>query len=66
MATSSSLSARESEGWVDGWMYRARSLMELNQHQKGYETLSAAAALFPGGRNHPVRPRLCLLRIDAG
>jgi hypothetical protein len=53
MATSSSLSARESDGWADGWIYRACSLMELNQHKEAYETLSAAAALFPG-RNHSV------------
>ena len=33
--------------WSSGWIYRASSLMELNRQQEAYETLSAAAALFP-------------------
>jgi Flp pilus assembly protein TadD len=33
--------------WPSGWIYRASSLTELNRHQEAYETLSAAAALFP-------------------
>ena len=53
MATLSSLSARESDRWADRWINRACSLMELNQHKGAYETLSAAAALFPGGEIIP-------------
>jgi tetratricopeptide (TPR) repeat protein len=34
--------------WPSGWIYRASSLTELDRHQEAYETLSAAAALFPG------------------
>ena len=34
--------------WPSGWIYRASSLTELNRQQEAYETLSAAAALFPG------------------
>jgi tetratricopeptide (TPR) repeat protein len=34
--------------WSSGWIYRASSLTELNRQQEAYETLSAAAALFPG------------------
>jgi tetratricopeptide (TPR) repeat protein len=34
--------------WPSGWIYRASSLTELNRQQDAYETLSAAAALFPG------------------
>jgi tetratricopeptide (TPR) repeat protein len=33
--------------WSSGWVYRASSLTELNRQQEAYETLSAAAALFP-------------------
>jgi tetratricopeptide (TPR) repeat protein len=33
--------------WPSGWIYRASSLIELNRQQEAYETLSAAAALFP-------------------
>ena len=33
--------------WPSGWIYRASSLTELNRQQEAYETLSAAAALFP-------------------
>ena len=34
--------------WPSGWIYRASSLAELNRQKEAYETLSAAAALFPG------------------
>ena len=34
--------------WPSGWIFRANSLTELNRQQETYETLSAAAALFPG------------------
>jgi hypothetical protein len=34
--------------WPSGWICRASSFMELNRQQEAYETLSAAAALFPG------------------
>jgi predicted Zn-dependent protease len=34
--------------WPSGWICRASSLTELNRQQEAYETLSAAAALFPG------------------
>ena len=34
--------------WPSGWVYRASSLTELNREQEAYETLSAAAARFPG------------------
>lgn len=34
--------------WPNGWIYRASSLTELNRHPEAYETLSAAATLFPG------------------
>jgi tetratricopeptide (TPR) repeat protein len=34
--------------WPSGWIYRASSLTELNRQEEAYETLSAAAALFPG------------------
>jgi tetratricopeptide (TPR) repeat protein len=34
--------------WSSGWIYRASSLTEMNRQQEAYETLSAAAALFPG------------------
>jgi tetratricopeptide (TPR) repeat protein len=33
--------------WSSGWIYRASSLTELDRQQEAYETLSAAAALFP-------------------
>jgi Flp pilus assembly protein TadD len=33
--------------WPSGWIYQASSLTELNQQKEAYETLSAAAALFP-------------------
>ena len=33
--------------WPNGWIYRASSLTELNRQQEAYETLGAAAALFP-------------------
>jgi predicted Zn-dependent protease len=34
--------------WPSGWIYQASSLTELNRQQEAYETLSAAAARFPG------------------
>ena len=36
--------------WPSGWIYRATSQTGLNRRQEAYETLSAAAALFPGMR----------------
>jgi tetratricopeptide (TPR) repeat protein len=33
--------------WPSGWIYQASSLTELNRQHEAYETLSAAAALFP-------------------
>jgi tetratricopeptide (TPR) repeat protein len=34
--------------WANGWIYKASSLTELKRHLEAHETLSAAAARFPG------------------
>ena len=55
--------------WPSGWIYRASSLTELNRQQEAYETLSAAAALFPGDEIIPydLACVCCALkRIDEG
>jgi len=36
--------------WPSGWIYRASSLTELDRQQEAYETLSAAAVLFPSDK----------------
>jgi tetratricopeptide (TPR) repeat protein len=39
--------------WANGWIYKASSLTELNRQPEAYETLSAAAARFPGDKIIP-------------